>query len=65
MEEAHAFKSSLGLFGTNAAYDAAQHLENMGREGREADWEEALEALERQAEGLREALVQCVAQLKE
>jgi len=65
VEEAHAFKSSLGLFGTNAAYDAAQHLENMGREGREADWEEALEALERQAEGLREALVQCVAQLKE
>ncbi len=54
---AHTLKSAMGNFGRRAAYRAADRLEQMGREGELDHAEEAFQALEREIERLKPALV--------
>ena len=54
---AHTLKGSIANFGAETAFEAALRLETMGREGDLTAADEAVEALERELEGLREGLV--------
>jgi PAS domain S-box-containing protein len=53
---AHNLKSCLGNFGARAAFERAQSLETMGREGKLAGADEVCRALEQSLERLRPAL---------
>jgi HPt (histidine-containing phosphotransfer) domain-containing protein len=53
---AHKLKSSLGHFGDSRASDAAQRLENLGRDGEFALAEKAIAELEQEVARLHAAL---------
>src|SRR5262249_56867059 len=53
---AHTIKGSMGQFGAQAAFTAAQRLEMMGREGKLAGAEEACAELEKELERVQPVL---------
>lgn len=48
MKASHSLKGSVSVFGAKSAVDAAQNLENMGREGKQEGFGEAFALLERE-----------------
>ena len=61
---AHTLKGSAGVFKAEAAVDAAQRLEKMGRDGDLDGAEEALSALARELDRLKPVLAERIADAK-